>query len=106
MMHIPRLKTFFYGLWRGLIFSAAIGVTLASPLSAQDFPTHAIRFVVPQAPGGASDVVSRLVGQKLLERWGQPIVVDNRSGAGGRPRAMNRVPACGMKASASRDARR
>ena len=82
-MHVSRFKTFFVWLRRALVLSMTIAVTLASPLSAQDFPNHAIRFVVPQATGGASDVLARLVGQKLAERWGQQIVVDNRVGAGG-----------------------
>lgn len=82
-MHVARLKTFFRWLCRALAVSAMIAITLASPLSAQEFPSHAIRFIVPQATGGASDVIARLVGQKLAERWGQQIVVDNRAGAGG-----------------------
>jgi tripartite-type tricarboxylate transporter receptor subunit TctC len=83
MMHVTQLKTFFFWLRQALVVSLTIAGTLASPLSAQNFPNHAIRFVVPQATGGASDVIARLVGQKLAERWGQQIVVDNRSGAGG-----------------------
>ncbi len=42
-----------------------------------------MRIVVPQTPGGASDALARIVGQKLSEKWGQPVVVDNRAGAGG-----------------------
>ena len=53
------------------------------PAFAQAFPTRAVRIVVPQTPGGASDALARIVGQKLQERWGQPVVVDNRAGAGG-----------------------
>lgn len=46
------------------------------------FPRHAVRFVVPYAPGGTSDVLARLIGQKLAVRWGQQAIVDNRPGAG------------------------
>lgn len=51
--------------------------------TAQDFPTKPVRFIVPQAPGGASDVLSRITAQKLNEQWPQQVVVDNRVGAGG-----------------------
>ena len=50
---------------------------------AQDFPNKPIRFVVPYAPGGASDVTARLLGQKMTDAWGQTVAVDNRAGANG-----------------------
>jgi tripartite-type tricarboxylate transporter receptor subunit TctC len=46
------------------------------------FPSQSVRLVVPYAPGGTSDVLSRLLGQKLGERWGQPVVVENKPGGG------------------------
>jgi tripartite-type tricarboxylate transporter receptor subunit TctC len=58
-------------------------VGFALPGAAQTFPDRAVRFVVPQTPGGATDVLARALGQRLSERWGQPVVVDNRGGAGG-----------------------
>nr|WP_258308098.1 tripartite tricarboxylate transporter substrate binding protein [Cupriavidus plantarum] len=51
--------------------------------TAQEWPTKPIRMIVPYPPGGPTDVVARVVGQKLSERLGQTIVVDNRPGAGG-----------------------
>lgn len=49
----------------------------------QDFPNRAVKILVPQTPGGASDALARIVAQKLNEKWGQPVVVENRAGAGG-----------------------
>ncbi len=72
----------------------------------QPYPARPVRMIVASAPGGGADIMGRIFAQKFNEAWGQPVVVDNRGGAGGRPRAVNRVPACGMRTSASRDARR
>jgi tripartite-type tricarboxylate transporter receptor subunit TctC len=58
-------------------------VGLALPVAAQSFPERMVRLVVPQTPGGATDVLARAIGQKLGERWAVPVVVDNRGGAGG-----------------------
>jgi len=57
----------------------------ALPLSAnaQDYPTKPIRLVVPFPPGGPSDIISRVLGQKMQELLGQLIIIDNRAGAGG-----------------------
>jgi len=61
-----------------------IAVTVfALPVSAQSFPAKPVRFVVPYPPGGPLDEIARAVGQKLTPVWGQQVLVDNRSGAGG-----------------------
>jgi tripartite-type tricarboxylate transporter receptor subunit TctC len=56
---------------------------LSAPITAQNYPVKPIRFVVPFAAGGATDVMARVFGQKFSETWGQPVVIDNRPGAGG-----------------------
>ncbi len=66
-----------------LLAAACALLLVAGPASGQEFPTKPVRVVIPFTPGSASDIVGRLVARKLSELWGQPVVVDNRSGAGG-----------------------
>jgi len=55
----------------------------AGVVDAQDYPVRPVRVVVPFPPGGATDIVTRIVAQRLAEIWGYTLVVDNRTGAGG-----------------------
>ncbi len=67
-----------------LFLIAASGAAIAQPArndSAASYPSRPIRLVVPVPPGGSSDGVARVVGQKLSDTWGQQVIVDNRSGA-------------------------
>lgn len=68
-----------------LAMATALGGLHASACadSAADFPNKPIRVVVPFSAGGTADVLPRIIGQKLNELWGQPVIVDNRPGAGG-----------------------
>ena len=61
----------------------AILATAAIDAAAADYPVRPIRYVVAFAPGGINDLLARIVGQKLNEAWSQPVIVDNRPGAGG-----------------------
>jgi tripartite-type tricarboxylate transporter receptor subunit TctC len=56
---------------------------LDSFVHAQQFPSKIVKLLVPQAPGGATDVFARKIGQLLSERWGQSVIVENRAGAAG-----------------------
>jgi len=62
----------------------AVVVTAATcAASAQGYPAKPIRLIVPSTPGGSVDTLARTVGPRLAEKWGQQVIVDNRSGAGG-----------------------
>jgi tripartite-type tricarboxylate transporter receptor subunit TctC len=65
----------------GVAFSCMATAQTAPTGSAQTFPTKPVRIIVPFPPGGGTDVVSRLLGQKLTEVWGQQVIIDNRPGA-------------------------
>src|SRR5665647_3219867 len=76
----------------GLLAIAALAIALAGALmtngaAAQDpaanFPNRPIRIVVPYAAGGGIDILARLIGQKMSEGLGQPVIIENRPGAGG-----------------------
>jgi tripartite-type tricarboxylate transporter receptor subunit TctC len=62
----------------GLIFLASVG----APVHAQSFPSKSLRIIVPFPPGGAADVTSRLLGEHMAKGLGQPVIAENRPGAG------------------------
>ena len=64
-------------------FALAATLMLAAPAFAQSFPTKPMTIVVPASPGGAIDLAARLIGQKFTEAWGQPVVIENKTGATG-----------------------
>jgi tripartite-type tricarboxylate transporter receptor subunit TctC len=66
-----------------LAFAAAGLAILAGSAHAQTYPSKPIRWIVPFPPGGSTDLLARVVGQKLTEAWGQQVIVENKGGAGG-----------------------
>ncbi len=66
-----------------LLMAVALGCTQALGQGAANYPAKSVRFIVPQATGGASDVLARIIAQRLTEQWAQQVIVDNRVGAGG-----------------------
>lgn len=72
--------------WRGALAAGVLGLAVSAAAEgapAGAYPQRPLRFVVPFPPGGGADNLARIVGQKAAERLGEPLVVDNRAGAGG-----------------------
>jgi tripartite-type tricarboxylate transporter receptor subunit TctC len=73
-------------LCRNVAIGACLGFAVVTPASAQEdpskYPTRAIRIVVGFTPGGGNDLIARIVGQKLSERFGQSVIIDNKPGGG------------------------
>jgi tripartite-type tricarboxylate transporter receptor subunit TctC len=77
------LNNYFLSHWTFRSCVVVLGVAIASGVAAQAFPSKPIRLVVPFAPGGVVDVTARQLGPKLSEALGQPVLIENKSGAGG-----------------------
>lgn len=71
----PRLLT---ALLLGLV---AVTSVVSGYVAAQTYPNRPVRMIVPFPPGGGTDIISRTIAQKLSEKWGQQVIVDNRGGA-------------------------
>jgi tripartite-type tricarboxylate transporter receptor subunit TctC len=70
-------------MFRALAGIVLAGAAMTGTAHAEDFPNKPIRLVVPFAPGGGTDIVARIVAEAMQKKWGQPVIVDNRPGAGG-----------------------
>ncbi len=68
---------------KAMVAIGAAAFVSAAQAADPDYPNRPIRFIVPYVAGGAADIFTRTVGQKLTEAWGQTVVVDNRAGANG-----------------------
>src|ERR1700694_3250895 len=63
--------------------SAFLAATAVTALAQDKYPNKPVRLIVAFPPGGSTDIIARLVGQRLSERLGQQVIIDNRGGAGG-----------------------
>jgi tripartite-type tricarboxylate transporter receptor subunit TctC len=63
--------------------AAFLVLLLVTSVQAQEWPTKAVRIIVPFPPGGSADLMPRVVAEKLAQKWGQPVIVENRPGAAG-----------------------
>ena len=70
-------------LFHAFALGIAMSVVPAPGWAQQSYPGKPIRFIVPFSPGGTSDVLTRMISQKMSENWGQAVVIENRTGAGG-----------------------
>ena len=68
---------------REIVAACMLVLALAAPAAAQDWPQKTIRIIVSFGPGGGTDIVGRIIAQSLQEKLGQPVVIENRPGAGG-----------------------
>src|SRR5205809_4566976 len=66
-----------------MLFRILLGLLFAGSALAQDYPSRPVKMVVPYAPGGATDIIARILGQRLTESLGQSFIVENRPGASG-----------------------
>ncbi len=76
------------GLWGVVALALAASTALA-----QEFPAKPIRLIIPFGPGGTTDILGRVIGERMTARWGQQVIIDNRPGAGGNIAAEQTVRA-------------
>jgi tripartite-type tricarboxylate transporter receptor subunit TctC len=69
--------------WRGAWLAACFALAFAPAAMAEDYPSHTIKIIVPTGVGGITDILARMVANSLSQQFGQPVIIDNRTGAGG-----------------------
>ncbi len=89
--------TRFSSILRKVVAACAIAVPMFDAHAQSAYPNRTVRIVVPYPPGGGADILARAIGQRLSETWKQPVVIENRAGAGGSigTEAVARAPADG-----------
>ena len=99
-MAMPTIAPFVRGLCAalgGLALAALAAGGAAAQSAADKYPDRPIKIIVPFAPGGSTDILARVIGQKMTENWGQQVIVETRPGAatasGPRPRRRPRPTA-------------
>ena len=83
MSFVPRARSMVQALTRYSLAALAVVAASAACAGAQTYPTRPVTFVVPFAPGGGTEFLARLLGQRLEQRLGKPFVIENRPGGGG-----------------------
>src|SRR5689334_14836862 len=69
--------------WKQACLLVLFMLATSAAAQAQDYPNRTIKMIVPTGAGGITDILARLVGKSMSEQFGQPVVIDNRTGAGG-----------------------
>src|SRR5262245_65739351 len=67
----------------GLIVAAIVAMDCNLALAQGTFPSKPVKFLIPYPGGGSNDVLARIVGEKLQAKWGQPVIIENRTGGSG-----------------------
>src|SRR6266545_7627804 len=70
-------------MWSACLLAAAAALAGTAALAAEDYPAKPIKIIVPVSPGGITDIVARIAADYITAKSGQPVVVENRTGAGG-----------------------
>src|SRR5690242_7089458 len=85
LRHPPRLQPLTTDAMNTILKMIAAGLFALGSLAAtaQGYPNRPVRLIVPFPAGGGTDIIARPIAQKLADKWGQPVVIDNRGGAGG-----------------------